>query len=616
MNPLSQLKRLMNHSLLFEPLSAGAKAHLLPLFEIIAIDEQTVLFSDEQKAEYVYFLLEGKGALQLHDTEIKLRPTMCFGEESLLDQHYYFGEAQIFTGTVARIKKYRLIELLKQDRKILNAMVLGFSRSFNQKLQRKGKKAPKRYSHHQTRNEKVALVGWVCVLIAPLLAYYGCHLTHFSAKQSIFLSILSGTVVLWGFRLVPEFVAAFFSLLVYLGIGLTDPIVVLSGFSSKTFIMALSIFGLSAIVLSSPLLYRFLLMFLKVIPSKTRWIMMSLLSLGGLLTPVIPDTSSRLRLATTFLRDTYAVIHLGFKGRIWTLGVSNALQSAILFGPMFLSSSVRHYILLGLFWGQYQEQFQWIGWLHASWITIIILGITNALIFGILSRKEKNPQISKPLIKTQLEILGPLSPSEWGILTGILLCFLGMTTAQYHHIQPEIISLLILSTLLSFGFIHQKGFNTTINWTELIYLAGLSGLLSTAQSLGLFEVFATTLQDFGKLISINFEWFILTLFMMISMTRFFMPKGAVALLYAFFFIPLSQSVGISPWVPAFLILIFSETFYFPFQSPEYLDMRQFLFKFTPYDERHVLMINCVMNIMKLGAVYASLPYWRYLGMIP
>ena len=129
--------------------------------------------------------------------------------------------------------------------------------------------------------KKVALVGWVCVLIAPLLAYYGCHLTHFSAKQSIFLSILSGTVVLWvsvGSRICRGLL---FSSCLF-RIGLTDPIVVLSGFSSKTFIMALSIFGLFCYCSFFPLLYRFLLMFLKSDPSKTRWIMMSLLSLGGL----------------------------------------------------------------------------------------------------------------------------------------------------------------------------------------------------------------------------------------------------------------------------------------------------------------------------------------------
>ena len=159
--------------------------------------------------------------------------------------------------------------------------------------------ATKKQSH---RNEKIAILGWLLTLIAPFLAYHFTEYQEFSEKQRLLLSILSGTVVMWGFRLIPEFVGAFFALLVYLGIGLTDPKVILSGFSSKTFIMALSIFGLSAVILSSGVLYRFLLHILSWIPSKARWIMMSLLSLGGLLTPVIPDISSRLNLATSFLR--------------------------------------------------------------------------------------------------------------------------------------------------------------------------------------------------------------------------------------------------------------------------------------------------------------------------
>ena len=68
---------------------------------------------------------------------------MCFGEESLLDQHYYFWRGSNFHGDSCTDQKYRLIELLKQDRKILNAMVLGFSRSFNQNSNVKEKKALK-----------------------------------------------------------------------------------------------------------------------------------------------------------------------------------------------------------------------------------------------------------------------------------------------------------------------------------------------------------------------------------------------------------------------------------------------------------------------------------------
>jgi DASS family divalent anion:Na+ symporter len=235
--------------------------------------------------------------------------------------------------------------------------------------------------------------------------------------------------------------------------------------------------------------------------------------------------------------------------------------------------------------------------------------------FSFLAKTEKAPEISKSMIKNQIDILGPLSPYEWAPLLGVFLCFLGILTKRYHHIQPEIIALLILSTLLSFNFIQQKRFNTTINWTELVYLAGLSGLLSTARTLGLFDTFTNSLQEFASLISNNFSWFIVILFGMITLTRLIMPKGAVVLLYAFFFVPLAQSVGISPWILAFMILVFGESFYFPFQSPEYLNLRQTLYKFTPYNEKRVLWINAFMNLMKLAAIYLSLPYWKYLGMI-
>ena len=612
---LARLRRLITKSPLFEPLSSGAKAHLLPLFQIVKTEVGDIFFRPKESADYFYFLISGRVVLDIKGQKVFLRPGMCFGEESLLDQKYYLGEARSSKAVVARIKKYRFIELLKQDRKVLNEVILEFSRSFTRKFQQEAEPALRRQKNQLTRNEKIAMVGWSFALLAPFVSYYFTGTTNFSEKQRIFLSILSGATIMWGFRLIPEFVVAFFALLVYLGIGLTDPTVILSGFSSKTFIMALSIFGLAAAVLSSGVLYRLLLMILLRTRSKPRWIMMSLLSLGGALTPIIPDTSSRLALATSFLRDTYATVHLGFRGRMWTLGVANALQSVTLFGPMFLSSSVRHYVLLGLFWGQYQEQFQWLGWLKASIVTALILGFVHVVLFRILLKREKAPEISRPLIKNQLEILGPLSLYEWVALGGTFLCFLGMLTSHYHHIQPEIITLLVLSTLLSFNFMHQKGFNTTINWTELFYLAGLSGLLSTAQNLGLFEVFATTLKDFAALILHNFEWFILILFVMISITRLMIPKGAVVLLYAFFFIPLAQSVGINPWVLAFLILIFGESFYFPFQSPEYCNLREFLYKLTPYKERPVLMINLFMNLVKLGAVYLSLPYWRHLGFI-
>ena len=121
----------------------------------------------------------------------------------------------------------------------------------------------------------------------------------------------------------------------YLGVGLTDPKVILFG----TFVQDLYHgpqylwFGGSGPVLrgfiSFPAAYPKLDSLQGALDHDVAFVA------GGRLTPVIPDTSSRLNLATSFLRDTYSTIRLGFKGRVWTLGVANALQSVTLLGLCF-----------------------------------------------------------------------------------------------------------------------------------------------------------------------------------------------------------------------------------------------------------------------------------------
>ena len=90
---------------------------------------------------------------------------------------------------------------------------------------------------------------------------------------------------------------------------------------------------------------------------------------------------------------------------------------------MFLSSSVRHYVLLSLFWGQYQEQFQWMGWLKASVVTALILGVVHVVLFTVLLKKE-TPQDLTPSIKRQIEILGDFSPMSGRPLVGPSCVFL------------------------------------------------------------------------------------------------------------------------------------------------------------------------------------------------
>lgn len=465
-------------------------------------------------------------------------------------------------------------------------------------------------------NEALYLLGWLAAIITPIVLFYSSDIYFdLQIKQKLFLCILSGTLITWAFRLVPEFIPSIFALLISLGIGLTDPKVILSGFSSRTFIMALGIFGIAAIIMSSGLLYRILLNLLNKVPKNNILVNMSMFTLGAALTPTVPDTTNRVNLSVSFIKDAYATLRLHHKDKMWTVVVANALQSVTLLGPAFLSSSVRNYVLLGLFWGQYQAQFQWIGWLKASIVTALILIGLHAIAMALLMRGFTKIKLSRTLITRQIETLGSASSYEWAAGIGTLICFIGMATTRYHRINPETIALLVLSTLLTFNFIRRDGFNTDINWTELVYLAGITGLLSTANHLGLLDMVSDKLDFVGNYVVNNFNKTIAIIFALMTLTRLAMPKGPTIFIFGSILIPISQSVGISPWLMAFMVLIFGESFFFSFQSPEYGNFRYDLMKHHPFKEKSVLILNASLNFLKLLAIYLGLPYWKYIGLL-
>ena len=68
---------------------------------------------------------------------------------------------------------------------------------------------------------------------------------------------------MWVFELVKEFLPALFAILLILILGLAPTDVVLSGFSSSGFFMAMSILGLGTVIVLSGLSFRFLLWLLR-----------------------------------------------------------------------------------------------------------------------------------------------------------------------------------------------------------------------------------------------------------------------------------------------------------------------------------------------------------------
>ena len=79
--------------------------------------------------------------------------------------------------------------------------------------------------------------------------------------------------------------------------------------------------------------------------------------------------------------------------------------------------------------------------------------------------------------------------------------------------------------------------------------------------------------------------------------------------------PIAISQGINPWIIVFTVLIFSDGWVMPYQCPYYLMFEEITAPKDVYDSRKLLNFNIVTNLLRFAAVYASIPLWRYIGLL-
>ena len=107
-------------------------------------------------------------------------------------------------------------------------------------------------------------IGWSSAIFIPIFVFFITSRLTLGIPESIqlFLTIFSAALILWTFNLVSEFIPGIIIIFALLVLGIAPPSVVLSGFSSSSFFLALSIFALGAVLSASGLTYRLMLIIL------------------------------------------------------------------------------------------------------------------------------------------------------------------------------------------------------------------------------------------------------------------------------------------------------------------------------------------------------------------
>lgn len=596
---------------LFVDCSPLEMARLLPHLREKHLASGALLFKNGDQADTLYLLSEGKLRFSIRGLETG-SPTVL-GEETILGLKSYLGEAMAIDDCRLWGLPRRQVAALVQECPTVRDRATA---SLAARLNDEPLPAPPPVVARVSGSWR-ELIGWLVSTITPLLVLFFLRhdplLTSMHARY--YLAILSSVAVMWMFRLLPDFIPVLFALLALIIFGVAQPDVILSGFGSDSFFMALSVLGLGTVIRASGLGFRLLLLMIGFRPHSRWWHNFCVFMVGLILTPIIPTANGRISIVSTFVPE---LIGDGAKERQMResgrLSIS-ALTGASAFSAIFLSSKSINFLMFGYLPAQEQLRFQWTYWLVAASVTGLALLALYFALWSVVFRARTPAPLSKDTIRAQLATLGPLTPPERAALGGIVVFAASLATSAIHRIDVPWIALSILFGLLMFGFLKNDDFRRDIDWAFLFYLGGLTGMVTTMKEVGVDQWLSVHCAWLNQYMLHDMYVFIALLAGVLFLVRLVLPINAASVIFLTLLMPTAVAGGVNPWLIGFMILFLAESYFLPYQASYYLQYCSLTGYGYPEQDKRLVPFNLAIMAMKVAALYISLPWWRHLGLL-
>lgn len=596
-------------------ISAEERARLLTQVGLRVLDAGEILIDAGGDLSQVFLIRSGE--LNVEGKQGGEQRNFGFvGEELALGATAYSARVVAAAASTVYVIPLRLLAQLAAGNGALKALLFdSYARSRHEASPAIAQPASK---VETTERFGVQMIGWLVAIAGPLLVWELCTAFGLNTDAAYFLAIVSSAVAMWLFGLVPAFLPPLFSVLATILFDIAPAHIAMAGFASNGFFMLISIFAIGALMVMSGLTYRISLHILKRVPATPFWYNLSLFFYGLILTPVIPSQLGRTTIVLPFLSTLIDTAG----GRKYNPAVSCFIVSTMagvgLAASIFLTGKPANLIIFGLFDSQTQFAFAWLQWFYAASFTGLVLVLLYLLMVMVLSRNKEKRGIPKHVIDSQMRALGPITGIEWSALTAIVLLVAGIVTASRHRVDIAWLSMGILVALLLLGRIQKDDISKRVDWSVLIFIASIVAWVPIMRLTGIEQLVSGYFGWVGLYMKTQFPLFVLALCGVIVLIRFALPEMVTEILLVTVLLPLANAAGVSPWLIGFIILTMCEAYIFPYQAPYHLQLKNqlaLLHQDALYDEKSVIRSNIVLTLIRVLAINASLPFWKYLDIL-
>jgi di/tricarboxylate transporter len=425
--------------------------------------------------------------------------------------------------------------------------------------------------------------------------------------------ILLGAALAWFAEPVPDFVAALAMVTAWGLTGLVPLGQSLAGFSSSSYLVALSALGLAAAMVRSGLLYRAALRLLQLFRPSYPGQVLALLVGGLLITPLMPLSIGRVGAVAPLAQELAQ--NLGYApGSRGSAGLAFAtIYGYAAFSSIFFTGLAMNFYVFALMPSADRAHSSWFVWLVSAAPTGLILLLGTAAVLLVGFRPSEAPQVTAGALERQRRILGPLALAERVTIAAVAVLLVGLVAQPVVRVDSAWVAALALVMVLGGGVLARETFRSSIEWGFLALFGVLLGAGGVLHNAGIDRWVGDALVPLARSVG-GPGPLVMLLAAMVAFLRLVLPWIPATLLLSLALVPVAPRLGLSPWVAGFVVLVTANAWLHPRQS-DYCRLVRDTTQGELFTDRQATIAGVALTALTLLALALSLPYWRLLGIL-
>jgi di/tricarboxylate transporter len=294
-----------------------------------------------------------------------------------------------------------------------------------------------------------------------------------------------------------------------------------------------------------------------------------------------------------------------------------ALSTFIGFGMMgalFLTGTPGALIAYGLLPAETRAQTNWVTWFLAALPACAILFLLTMAFVLVRYRPEQSSERPDATLALQGRVLGAMTRDEWSVLTILGVLLVGFSTQELHGVGPPWLAIAAVAALFLLGTLDEASLRTGVNLGFLLYVGVILSFGGVFAHVGLDAWLVERLSGLSGVIGGSPVVCLLIVAGLAALVGIALRPNPIVLLMAVALVPAAAAAGVDPWLVLFTAMLANNLWLYPQQSVLY----QAAYIATgerAFSHEQVRPLAIAYAAFVVVALLASIPYWRWLGLI-